>query len=165
MPNCTITLANVAKGTCPNRSGLSELLHATVRTDIATIGAATNHSVSTVTMEATKKFVVIEAVRENNSQDSTPNDNGTFDTEIKYFVPHQEATKSAVFTQMTGGSDAFVAITDDRNGEKNIIGTKTHGCMMKAKAVKTPKNGYELTISWTDHDNLPLFFTGTIPIV
>jgi hypothetical protein len=57
----------------------------------------------------------------------------------------------------------YIAITEDQNDLKEIVGSTTHPAIVRVKAVKSPKNGYELTLLWEGHADLPLTFSGTIP--
>lgn len=159
---CTTTLANIAAEQCPVKPGLKTELALGLVNDITSIGAAVNHAVSTITMESTKTFYKIMCSKKESDQKSTPNENGGFNTEVKYFITKQEAAKSNILTSLNG-VEALVAITTDQNNEKTIVGAKDHPVMSKVEATKNPRNGYILTLTWEEHADLPYHFTGTIP--
>ena len=53
-------------------------------------------------------------------------------------------------------------IPTDQNGKKWILGATDHPVKMKVEAVTTPKNGYNITITWEGHADLPYEFSGNI---
>lgn len=159
---CTTNLAAIAAEQCPVKPGLKTELALGLVNDITSIGAATNHAVATIVMEATKVFYKIQCSKKESDQKSTPNENGGFTTEVKYFITKQEAAKSNILTSLNG-VEALVAITTDQNNEKTIIGAKDHPVMSKVEATKNPRNGYILTLTWEEHGDLPYHFSGTIP--
>lgn len=161
---CTPLLANIIQEKCPVKPGLKTDVALAYVDDIATIGAATDHAVGTITMESTKVFYKVQCSKKEADQKSTPNENGGFTTEVKYFVTKQDAAKSKILNSISG-VESLVAITTDQNNEKTIIGAKDHPIMSKVEATKTPRNGYLLTLTWEEHADLPYHFTGTIPYV
>lgn len=160
---CTSTLATIAKENCPSRPGLKTTVYLALSSDITTIGAAVAHAVSTITMVATKVFAKFGADRKDNGQESVPNENGGYTTTAKFFMLRQEAAKSGILTGMNMVEN-FVVITEDQNGQKDILGSTDHPVMLTAKAVKSPRNGYEVEVKWEEHADLPFVFTGTIPV-
>ncbi len=159
---CTVLLANIAAEQCPVKPGLTTVLKLAFINDLTSIGAAVNHAVSTITAPATKGFYAINCSKKESDQKTTPNENGGFTTEVKYFVSKQEAAKSNVFNSLNA-VESLVAITADQNGERTIVGALDHPVMAKVEATKNPRNGYILTLVWEEHGNLPYHFTGTEP--
>lgn len=160
---CTITLADTAAELCASKPGLKTRMWWAKVSDITSIGAATDHVVSTITPVSTKGFYLLYITRKDNDQASTPNENGGYTTEIKGFISKQEAAKSKVFTQ-ANGAEAFIFITEDQNGLKHIIGSVDHPVMVTFKPTTTPKNGYELQAKWDEHSDIPFIFSGTVPL-
>lgn len=160
---CTPALAAVAYERCPTRPGLKSTAWIAFADDVTSIGAAVNHEVATITMVATKVFYPMGASRKDNGQDSTPNENGGYTTNPKFFITKQTAAKHKIFTSMNQ-VEAFIVITEDQNGQKDIVGSKEQPCKATIKATKTPKNGYEVEIMWEEHSDLPFVFTGTVPV-
>jgi hypothetical protein len=158
---CTLVLATVARDQCPNRPGLTAEFSLGFTTDITSIGAATDHSVATITMVATKVFYRIAASRKESSLETVPNENGGFTTTAKYFITRQQAAKAKIFNSINA-TEALIAVVTDQNGEDQILGSLAHPVMVTVKPTVTPRNGYELTITWEEHSDLPFFFTGSL---
>lgn len=97
--------------------------------------------------------------KEDSSWESERDENGMVQTSVKFFMERVNADKTYIFNGMT--ADNIVAIVKDRNGEQRIVGELGNGAMVKVKEVSTPKNGYEVEITWESKD-FPLFYTGTI---
>ena len=161
---CSPTLATIAAEQCPSKPGLKTVVALAYASDIASIGAAVGHAVSTITMVATKTFKKLNVSRRESEQGTVPGDEGGYTTTAKYFITLQEAAKSTILNGLNG-TEGLVAITIDQNGDQQIIGALDHPVRIKVGATKTPRNGYSLEIMWEEHDNLPLHFSGTIPYV
>lgn len=159
---CVCNLADVAKECGRSAPGIKTILRIACQDDITSIGAATAHVVSTITPVTDKGFFSIAILRKESDYKSTPNENGGYTTELKGFISKQAAAKANILTQ-ANGVENFIVIPEDQNGVKTIMGSTTHGVIIKAEAVTTPKNGYNLTCTWEEHADLPYIFTGTIP--
>ena len=160
---CPTVLASIAQEKCPTAPGLKTTVKIAFKDDVV-IGAATNHAVSTITPADTDLgFYEFEIERKDNNLESTPTDNGGFNTELKGFIKRQSSAKSNILTGMNGVED-FVVIARDQNNNQHLLGSDEHPCLIQVKASVSPKNGYEVTIKWDEHADLPLFFTGTAPL-
>lgn len=159
---CVCNLADVARNCARNAPGLKTVLRVACVDDITSIGAATNHVVSTITPVTDMGFFSWNVIRKDNNLESTPGDDGGYTTEGKFFISKQEAAKHNVLTQLSSDEN-YVAITEDQNDLKEIIGSVSHPCIIKCKTTKSPKNGYEITVLWEGHADLPLTFSGTVP--
>ena len=157
---CTLTLGGIAVEQCASKPGLQTQVDIALVSDITTIGAAVDHAVSTITPAATKGFYKFFISRKENDLKSTPNENGGYTTELKGFLPKQEAAKAKILTKMNE-AEAFIALATDQNGEKHLLGSLTHPVKARIEPSVTPRNGYTLTLMWEEHGDLPFFFTGT----
>lgn len=163
---CACNLDTIGEECNRNAPGLKTVIHLACVDDISSIGAATSHAVSTITPVTTDPvsgFVKFNITRKDNDEKTTPNENGGYTTEVKGFIAKQSAAKSAILT-LQNGVENKIAITEDQNGLKDIIGSLSHPCSVSVESVKTPKNGYNITIKWEEHADLPYIFTGTIPL-
>lgn len=161
---CQCNISTIDRECGRNAPGLTTILYVACVDELTAIGAATNHVVSTITPVATKGFFKWNITRKDNDEKTTPGENGGHTTEVKGFISKQSAPKSNILTNLPS-EENFVVITEDQNGQKDIIGSLTHPCKIKAEPVKTPKNGYNITIMWEEHADIPLIFSGTIPTV
>lgn len=159
---CECNLANIDKECGRNAPGLQTVVHLACVDDLTSIGAATNHVVSTITPVTDMGFYEINIIRKDNDLKSTEQEDGGYNTELKGFISKQASAKAAVLTNLATDEN-YVAIAVDQNGLKHILGSKTHPIKVRKNAVTTPKNGYELTLLWEGHADLPLHFSGTIP--
>jgi len=158
---CTCALGTIEKECGRNAPGLKTILYVACADDISAIGAATNHVVSTITMVATKVFFPVNITRKDNDMKSTPGENGGYTTELKGFISKQAAAKAKIITGFATDEN-YVVLSVDQNGYQEIIGSLDHPVKIKADATKTPKNGYNVTITWEEHADLPYNFSGTI---
>ncbi len=160
---CTITLAPIAAELCASKPGLKPKMWWAKVEDLTSIGAAANWVVSTITPVATKGFYPLFVKRKDNGLESTPNETGGYTTELKGFLSKQEAAKSQILSA-ANGAEAFIFITEDQNGVKDIIGSLDHPVMATFKPTKSPANGYEMVAKWEEHADIPLTFGGTVPL-
>lgn len=160
---CECNLANIDKECGRNAPGLKTILHIACGDDLTSIGAATNHAVSTITPVTDKGFFKINIIRKDNDLKTTPNDDGGYNTELKGFISKKSAAKANVLTNLSTDEN-YVVIAEDQNSYKEILGAKDHPVKVKVEAVTVPKNGYNLTVLWEGHADLPYQFTGTIPL-
>jgi len=158
---CTCNLAAVDKECGRNAPGLKTIVYLACADDITSIGAASAHAVSTITEVATQGFFPINIIRKDNDLKSTPGEDGGFTTELKGFISKQTAAKSNVLTQFATDEN-YIAIAVDQNGVQHILGSIDHPIRAKAEPVTTPKNGYNVTLTWEGHSDIPFIYTGTI---
>lgn len=163
MPTCADNLTHIAAEQCPTRPGLKSKFWLAQTDALTAIGAATNHEVSTITAASGDGFYALNGSRKDTDQKSTPDENGGYTTEVKFFLSRQTAAKHLNLSGLNG-VEAFVAITEDLNGQKEIIGSLTEPAMVMVEATKIPKNGYNVTIKWENHADLPYIFTGSVPL-
>lgn len=159
---CVNNLATIDRECGRNAPGLKTTFYVAAVDDVSAIGAATNHVVSTITMVSTKVFYAFNAIRKDNDLNSEPGEDGGFTTNGKYFIPKQSSAKSNILTQLSS-EENYIVVTEDQNGQKDLIGSLTHPIKIRVKPVKTPKNGYELTLLWDGHADIPYVFSGTVP--
>lgn len=157
---CTCNLALIDKECGRNAPGLKTLLYLACVDDISAIGAATAHVVSTITMVSTKLFYIFNILRKDNDLKSTPGEDGGYTTELKGFISKQSAAKANILTQLATDEN-YVGVAVDQNGVKYILGATDHPVKVRAEAVTTPKNGYNITLTWEGHADLPFTFSGT----
>lgn len=158
---CTCNLAAIDKECGRNAPGLKTIIYLACVDDITTIGAASSHVVSTITEVTDQGFFPISIIRKDNDLKTTPGEDGGYTTECKGFISKQSAAKANVLTQLTTDEN-YVAIVVDQNGKQWILGSTSHPIKAKAEAVTTPKNGYNLTLTWDGHADLPYEYSGTI---
>jgi hypothetical protein len=144
-----------------NAPNLTRILSVVGADDITTIAAATAHVISTdFTMVATKVFFKWNFAKEDNSYTSERDpETGLWKTEVKIFVPKLQATTTNILNGMNG--DNYIVVVKDLNGKNRLIGALDNGCRVAVKEQTSPKNGYEITISW-ESANAPYFYTGAI---
>lgn len=158
---CTCNLGAIDKECGRNAPGLKTIVYLACADDITSIGAATNHAVSTITEAASQGFFPINITRKDNDLKSTPNEDGGYTTEMKGFISKQAAAKANILTQLATDEN-YIGIPVDQNGVQHILGSLDHPIKVRAEAVTTPKNGYNLTFTWEGHADLPYIYTGTI---
>lgn len=146
-----------------NAPGLKTVVHVACVDDLSAIGAATNHVVSTITPETDKGFFKWNIIRKDNDLKSTPNEDGGFNTEMKGFISKQTAVKSNILTGLAT-EENYIAIPEDQNGQKDILGSLAHPIKIRVEPTKTPKNGYNVTMTWEGHADIPYVFSGSIPL-
>jgi hypothetical protein len=88
-------------------------------------------------------------------------DDGGYTTELKGFISKQAAAKANILTQLATDEN-YVAIAVDQNGIQHILGAVDHPIKAKAEPVTTPKNGYNITLTWEGHADIPYVYSGTI---
>lgn len=159
---CFCNLDDVDKECGRNAPGLKTILRVACADDITSIGAATGHVVSTITPVTDKGFFSWNIIRKDNDLKSTPNDDGGFTTELKGFISKQAAAKANILTQLATDEN-YIVISTDQNDQKDILGSVDHPVKIKCEPVKTPKNGYNITVTWDGHADIPLIYSGTIP--
>lgn len=141
-----------------NAPMLDRKLYITSADNITTIPAASNHVISS-NMTMSGLFYEWFFSKEESSYSSEIDENGMWQTEVKIFIEKQTSAKSHILNGVNG--DNYVAIVVDRNGESRLIGDTTNGCRIRVRETTTPKNGYEVTITW-ESPLAPYFYTGTI---
>lgn len=159
---CVCNLADVDAECGRNAPGLKTIIDLACVGDITSIGAATGHAVSTITPVTDMGFYMINILRKDNDLKTTPNEDGGYNTEIKGFVSKQAAAKAAIFTTLATDEN-YIALPRDQNGLRHIVGAVDHPAKVRVEAVTVPKNGYNVTITWEGHADLPLIFTGSVP--
>ncbi len=159
---CVCNLDNVDAECGRNAPGLKTIIDLACVGDITSIGAATDHEVSTITPVTNKGFYMINILRKENDLKTTPNEDGGYNTEFKGFISKQAAAKANILTSLATDEN-YIGLIRDQNGVRYIIGSVDHPARLRVEATVTPKNGYTLTGLWEGHANLPLIFTGTVP--
>lgn len=157
---CTCNLATIDRNCARNAPGLKTQIYVACVDDISSIGAATNHVVSTITMVSTKLFYIWNIVRKENDLKSTPQEDGGYNTEGTFFISKQEAAKHNILTKLSADEN-YIVITEDQNDLKEIIGSTSHPARITVEPVKTPKNGYNIKVLWDGHGDIPYTFSGT----
>jgi len=157
---CTCNLATIDKNCARNAPGLKTQFYVACVDDISSIGAATNHVVSTITMVSTKLFYLWNIIRQDNNLVSEPQENGGYNTTLTGFISKQEAAKHNVLTALSTDEN-YIVVTQDQNGLKEILGAVDHPVKIRINPVKAPRNGYNVTLLWEGHSDLPLTFSGT----
>lgn len=160
---CTCNLDDIEAECGRNAPGLKTVLHVACVGDITSIGAATNHVVSTITPVTDKGFFKFNIIRKDNDLKTTPGEDGGYTTELKGFISKKAAAKAKILTSLSTDEN-YVVIPEDQNSYKEIVGATDHPCKIKVESVVTPKNGYNVTVLWEGHGDLPYSFSGTIPL-
>jgi len=158
---CTSNVAAITAfcGTA-NAPMLDRKLYITTAAKVDAIAAATAHVISTdITMESTMVFYAWSFSKEESSYESTQDENGMWQTSVKIFIEKLASATTNILVGMNG--DNYIAIVVDRNGSKRLVGDINNGCTVRVKEMTTPKNGYEVTITWSS-PLAPYFYTGAI---
>lgn len=166
---CECNVAKIERECGRNAAGIKSTIYVTCEDEIASIGAATDHVVSTITMRSASsgppavtagKFYAFGGSRKDGDlkcdQDA---ESGSFVTEAKFFIPKQTAEKAAILNNL--GEDNNIVIMSDMNGNKRLIGDKETPANIIVQETTIPKNGYTLTIQWTSQFS-PFYYTGSI---
>lgn len=160
---CVCNLADIDRECGRNAPGLQTIVYLACVDDLTSIGAATNHVVSTITPVTDMGFFLFNIVRKDNDLKSEQQEDGGYNTTMKGFISKQASAKAAILTNLAT-EENYVAIVIDQNGLKHILGSVAHPIKVSKNAVTTPKNGYELSFLWEGHADLPLHFSGTVPL-
>lgn len=162
---CECNIDDIARECGKNAGGVKPLLHLTCEDEVATVGAATDHVVSTITMRAADAPITkgyfrrwYPSRRDADFKSTQNEEGGQWETEFKYFIPKQASAKAVVLNNL--GEDNSFAIVTDMNGAKRIVGELGNPCNITVEEVTTPKNGYIVTGKWTSGYS-PYFFSGT----
>lgn len=158
---CVCNLAEVAKNCERNAPGLRTTVYLACVDDVSSIGAATAHVVSTITMVTDKLFYPIAIIRKDNDLKTTEQEDGGYNTELKVFISKKKAAKAAILTSMSSDEN-YIALVVDQNGYVEILGSLEHPIKVRKNSTVTPKNGYELTGLWEGHGDFPYSFSGDI---
>lgn len=158
---CVCNLATIEKECGRNAPGLKTQLAVACVDDISSIGAATNHAVAAITMASTKTFSTFNILRKDNDLKSTANENGGYTTELKGFISKKAAAKAKILTNLATDEN-YVVIPTDQNNYAEILGALDHPVKIRVTSTTVPKNGYEVTVMWEEHADLPYQFTGDI---
>lgn len=172
MANCTCTVATIEQF-CGgvNAPGLDRMLSITCEDEILAIPAPTadTHKIEDdITYRAAVtgppavtagKFRKWFFSKDNSSWSSERDDNGLWNTEVKFFIPKLQDTTTYTLNGMTGENN--VAIVPDRNGKARLVGALSNGAIIKVKETTDPKNGYEVTIMWQSAYS-PYYYEGAI---
>lgn len=143
-----------------NAPMLDRKLYITTAAKVSAIASASAHVVSTdITMVSTMVFYAWNFSKEESSFESIQDENGMWQTTVKIFIEKLASATSNILNGMNG--DNYIAIPVDRNGNKRLVGDINNGCTVRVKEQTTPKNGYEVTITWSSPQS-PYFYTGAI---
>lgn len=172
MADCNANLANIAKE-CGggNSAGLKTTLYICHKEEVASIGSATAHAVSTMTMRSAdagppeieagvfKTWSISRGQQTYLAETIGEDENRSYNVTLTCFISKKSAAKSNILNGMIGGE--YIVIAEDRNGVKEIIGDTSEGCIVTVGSQVSDANGYPVTINWlTSH--LPYVYTGTI---
>ncbi len=160
---CVCNLDDIDRECGRNAPGLKTIVYLACVDDITTIGAATAHVVSTITPVTDKGFYLFNIIRKDNDLKSEDQDDGGYNTTMKGFISKQASAKAAVLTNLAS-EENYIAIVEDQNGLKHILGSTAHPIKVRKNATTTPKNGYEISLVWEGHADLPYHFSGSIPL-
>ena len=157
---CVCNLATIDRNCARNAPGLKTQIYVACVDDISSIGAATAHVVSTITMVATKLFYIWNVRRQENNLVSEPQDDGGYNTTGTFFISKQEAAKHNILTSLSSDEN-YIVVTQDQNDLKEIIGSTAHPARITVNPVKAPRNGYNISVLWEGHPDIPYTFSGT----
>jgi hypothetical protein len=160
---CVCNLAGIDKECGRNAPGLKTIIYLACADDIASIGAASSHAVSTITAVTDQGFFPVNIIRRDNDLNSEAQEEGGYNTTLTGFISKQSAAKANILTQLASDEN-YIAVAVDQNGVKHILGGLDHPVRASVNAATTPRNGYTLTINWEGHADLPYIFTGTVPL-
>jgi len=159
MPCASSVAAIEAYCGAANAPMLDRKLFITTAAKVASIATAVAHVVATITMESTMLFYNWFFSKEESSFESTQDENGMWQTSVKIFIEKMQSATSNVLNGMNG--DNYIAVVVDKNGAKRIVGDVNNGATVRVKEMTTPKNGYEVTITWSSPIS-PYFFSGSV---
>ena len=165
MAACPNTLENL-EGLCDITLGFKGLAYIAREDEVATIGAAVDGVIPTITMVATKKFfsIQIAAAPGKNKIEATAQgdvDASFFENKCELVVPGGEGNASSVISDTR--KNRYIVIVPDKNGKKWVLGEKEDGATIKPKWVHDGSvKQYTLEITATSKF-LPLEFSGTVP--
>lgn len=164
MANCNCNLATVERE-CKSIAGMTPELHATCFDHIASIGAATDHVVSAITMRTTPSaglfFKISTSRKDADFKSEFDPATGTWKTSGKFFVSKMNAARSKIFNSV--GAELMVLVVKDNNGERRIIGgvdSVDIPCDVKVTEQVSP-NGYMAEYEW-ESIHSPYYFTGSL---
>ncbi len=165
---CECNVAVIERECGRNAASIKPTWKVSCEDEITSIGAATDHSVSTITMRAAAagppevtagKFYAFAGSRKDADLKTTQDpETGVFTTEAKLFIPKQASAKAVILNNL--GEDNNIIIVQDMNGAKRIIGEMGNPANITVEETTNPKNGYTLTLTWQSGYS-PYFFTGT----
>ncbi len=168
METCDCNIDDIARECTANAAGVKPLLHITCEDEVATIGAATDHSVATMTMRAAASPITKGYFRRwypkrvgSDFKSTQDPESGTWKTEFTYFLPKQTSGKAAILNNL--GEDNNVAVVTDMNGKLRIVGELGNPANITTEEVVLPKNGYTVKGTW-ESGYSPYFFTGTVDV-
>jgi len=163
--SCSQNLANVAKA-C-NRStskGLVPAIYIAADDEVASIGAATAHVVSTITMEATETFyeIFIDSVGGSFKTETIgEGESKEYQHTLTVFIPGMDNTVTNTLNNAIRGR--FIVVFTDKNGKKRILGAVDDGASLSVGEQTDDKNGYPLVFTWTS-PNLLYYTTATLTV-
>jgi hypothetical protein len=149
-----------------NAAGIKPYFAVACDDEVDSIGAATDHAVSTVTMRAADTDPVVAAGKfhkwsgkriDGDFKSEQNTETGMWNTTSKLFIPKLTAAKSAILNNL--GEDNSHVVVTDMNGAKRYVGEKDNPANVKVTEQTTPRNGYVIDITW-ESDHSPYFYTG-----
>lgn len=162
---CCENLATILNACAGSRGTAKDIIkfYIACEDDVATIGAATAHVVSTITMEDTKVFFQWDIDPVGSSWKVTTQGEG----QAKEYLMTAIVKITGVAAAVSNGLDSLIkgnaiGIIHDKNGLKQIIGAVDDGANVSIEAQNDP-NGYIVTFTYTS-GHMPYFFSGTVPL-
>lgn len=178
--SCPLTLASIEQQLCGKTPGFKGKIYIEYEHRVKTITydpeTATDHTVSADIVMGTalgegidedgifKEFPVSTVPGKGtlNSPLNGDEDSSQYNHEAVFFLPGVSTEKSHALKGVKGVP--LVIVTEDSDGNMQIIGDVDNGCYMRAEEVNEEgSRGYNLTITW--RSNMPLlFYTGAITV-
>ncbi len=172
---CEETMDNVKKHCGSNAPNLKQRVYATSAPEVDTIPNPTANSKSnSITTDiimrqedaaatppvAAGLFYDWKVAKANSSYKSVKDDNGMWNTEVKFFIPRITGPKSYILTNT--GEDNHIVIAPDKNGVLHLVGETDNPADIKVEETTTPKNGYNVTVTHSG-SHAPYKYEGVIP--
>jgi hypothetical protein len=165
MPICDCNIASIERECNKPVAGLKPLWYLTCEDEVNTIGAATDHSVATITMRAAASpitkgyFRKWNPSRKDSDFKSTQDpETGQWKTEFTCYIPKQTSAKAVILNRL--GEDNNIVVLTDMNGKLRIVGELGNPANITVEETVNPKNGYTVKGTW-ESGLSPYFFTGT----
>ncbi|HZV71638.1 MAG TPA: hypothetical protein VFG10_18935 [Saprospiraceae bacterium] len=167
--NCCENLETVLAACKAGRKvakGLTGTLYIACKDDVDTIPAATAMVIADdIEMVATKKFYAQHFDKVGSSFKTETQGEGetkSYKTTVTYFIAGIAPEVSNVYNSTVRGE--FMAIVPDKMGNKRLVGDIDYGCEISIIEQTDDKPGMAITISWTDHPDLCLYYNGVITL-
>lgn len=158
--SCTSNVAAIAAFCGVNAPMLDRKLYITTLAKVSAIASPTAHVISTdITMVTDQLFYEWAFSKQESSYAAEQDENGMFNITVTVFIEKLQSATSNILNGMRG--DNYLAIVTDKNGNARLLGKIGDGCSVSVRETTTPRNGYEVTITWSSA-HLPYFYTGAV---